>query len=201
MFQMVTKLFMSDLTRKMQAVIRPVSKAEINKVKKEVVAYICKQQSGVKSRFRIIEISLSINKPDKRESVPSRLIRAIVADYSNNKNIEFILDSKGRIVRAMDYEGLQPAANDEEIKEALVIARSDERVADLLATKGLFVTSFAPSPDTNNRVIGLTYSLAKKRFGSQSLARVAVDLSERKVTSFEKIGANSISAKGEDEAH
>ena len=194
MLQMAAKSYMSDLTRKMQSVIRPISKGELNGVNKKVDAYISKQEGEFRPRFRIIEIGLSINKPDKPESVPSRLIRALVADYSNNRYIEFILDSKGDIVRVKDYEGLQPGASDEEIKEASTIARSDKRLADLLTTKGLLVTSFGPHSDTKNRVIGLCYSLTKKRIGSQSIAKAVVDLSERQVTFFEKIG----STKGEE---
>ena len=179
---------MSDLTRRMQKVIVPLSKTEERRAIKAIVTYMTKQyQSGIQPHFRIIALEIVIEKPPMPESVPQRAIRILVADYGNKHNIDFVLDSAGKIIKVGEYRGLQPAFHDEEIKEARYIAQKDNRVARLAKMRGLLVNEFAPETisESNSRLIGLHYALAKKNIGLKLLARVIVDLSENRIISVE----------------
>ena len=192
---MDTKSQVSDSTRRMQKVIYPLGKAEERRIIKTLLTYMTEQyrQMEVKSHFRLLTVELLINKPSKTESVPQRTVRVLVADYSGKRNIEFILDSGGKIMKVGEYHGLQPAFQDEEIQEARNLAKKDELVNRISRTQGLLVTGFAPeSPsETGSRLVGLHYALVKRRIGLRMLARVIVDLSESRIVSVEEIEAET----------
>jgi hypothetical protein len=186
---MKTKSQMSDLTRRIQKVIVPLSKTEERQVIKAVVRYMTEQnQSGIQPHFRVLTVGIIIDKPPMRDSLPQRTIRVLVADYGNKHNMDFVLDSAGKIIKVGEYPGLHPPFHDEEIKEARSIARKDDRVAHLEKMRGLFVNEFVPGivSETNSRLVGLHYVLAKKNIGLKLLARVIVDLSENRIISVEE---------------
>lgn len=179
---------MSELTRRMQKIIVPLSKTEERRAIKAVVTYMTKQyQSGIQPHFRILTLEIIIEKPPMPDSIPKRAIRVLVVDYGNKHNMDFVLDSAGKIINVGEYRGLQPAFHDEEIKEARYIAQKDNRVARLAKMRGLLVNEFAPEAisETNSRLVGLHYALAKKNIGLKLLARVIVDLSENRIISVE----------------
>jgi hypothetical protein len=185
---MKTKSQMSDLTRRMQKIIVPLSKTEERRAIKAVVTYMTEQyQSGIQPHFRILTLEIIIEKPPMPESFPQRTLRVLVADYGNKHNMDFVLDSAGKIIKVGEYRGLQPAFHDDEIKEARHIAQKDNRVTRLAKMRGLLVNEFAPEAisETNSRLIGLHYALAKKNIGLKLIARVIVDLSENRIISVE----------------
>jgi hypothetical protein len=183
---------MSDLTRSLRKVIAPLSKAEEHRIMKSVTTHMTKNYRGeAAARFRILEIQLSIDKPSNPKSIPQRLIRVLVADYRNKQNLEFVLDTQGKIIRLEEYRGLQPAFHKDEIKEAQAIAKRDGRLAHIAKRRGVFVSDFAPETVQENsfRIVGLRYVSKAKDNVFQQLARVLVDLSEQKVASFESTEA------------
>src|SRR5437870_3615817 len=120
---------MSDLTKRLQKVITPLSKTEERQAIKSVTSYIKQQYPpGSEPHFRVFPPALSIEKPPRREAVPKRLIRLLVVDYGNRRNFDFLLDPGGKVVRVEPYQGLQPNFHDDEIREARQIAERDERV-------------------------------------------------------------------------
>ena len=182
------KSYMSDLTRQIRKVIAPLSKAEEHRIIKSVTTHMTKNYGGGnEARFRVLGIELSINKPPKRESIPQRLIRVLVADYRNKQNLEFILDTIGKIIKAQKYAGLQPVLQEDEIKEARTIAKRDSRLTHIAKRRDFFVSDFAPEtiPENSFRIVGLSYVLKTRDKSFQQLARVLVDLSEQKVVSLE----------------
>jgi Cu2+-containing amine oxidase len=186
------KSYMSDLTRQMRKVIAPLSKAEERRILKSVTTHMTKNYGGgTKARFRVLDMELSINKPAKRESIPQRLIRVLVADYRNKQNLEFVLDARGKIIKADKYVGLQPAFHKDEIREARTIVNRDSSLAHVAKRRGVFVSDFAPetSPENGSRIVGLSYVLKAKDNIFQQLARVLVDLSEQKILSLESTEA------------
>jgi Cu2+-containing amine oxidase len=187
------KSYMSDLTRRIRKVIAPLSKAEEHRIMKSVTTRMTKNYRGeAAARFRVLELELSIDKPPRRESIPQRLIRVLVADYRNKQNLEFVLDTQGKIIRLEEYRGLQPAFHRDEIKEARAIAKRDSRLAHVTKRRGVFISDFAPETVQENsfRIVGLSYYLLKARENIfQQLARVLVDLSEQKVVSLESAEA------------
>ena len=186
------KSYMSDLTRSLRKVIAPLSKAEEHRIMKSVTTHMTKNYRGeAAARFRILEIQLSIDKPSNPKSIPQRLIRVLVADYRNKQNLEFVLDTQGKIIRLEEYRGLQPAFHKDEIKEAQAIAKRDGRLAHIAKRRGVFVSDFAPETVQENsfRIVGLRYVSKAKDNVFQQLARVLVDLSEQKVASFESTEA------------
>jgi Cu2+-containing amine oxidase len=115
-----------------------------------------------------------------------------VADYRNKQNLEFVLDTQGKIIRLEEYRGLQPAFHKDEIKEARAIAKRDSRLAHVTKRRGVFISDFAPETVHENsfRIVGLSYYLLKAKDNVfQQLARVLVDLSEQKVVSLESTEA------------
>lgn len=186
------KSYMSDLTRSIRKVIAPLSKAEEHRIVKSVTTHMTKNyRDEAAGRFRILEIQLRIDKPSKRESIPQRLIRVLIADYRNKQNLEFLLDTQGKIIRLEEYRGLQPAFHKDEIKEARAIAKRDGRLDHVTKRRGVFISDFAPEVLQENsfRIIGLRYVLKAKDNVFQQLARVLVDLSEQKVVSLESTEA------------
>jgi hypothetical protein len=102
--------------------------------------------------------------------------------------VDFVLDSAGKIIKVGEHPGLHPPFHDEEIKEARYIAQKDDLVAHLEKMRDLFVNEFVPEivSETNSRLVGLHYVLAKKNIGLKLLARVIVDLSENRIISVEE---------------
>ncbi len=180
---------MSDLTRRMRKIIAPLSKQEERQVINSVNAHMQEQFKNKNgSRFRVLEILLKIDKPEKREALPQRLIRVLVADYDNKKNLEFVLDTRGKIIKLEEYRGLQPAFHKDEVKEARAIAERDDHIAHLAKKRGYFVSAFSPHVDfhTDSRILGLNYiSMGKKGTDFQYIARILVDLSEKRLLSVE----------------
>jgi Cu2+-containing amine oxidase len=160
---------------------------------KSVTTHMTKNYRGeAAARFRVLEIELSIDKPPRREAIPQRLIRVLVADYRNKQNLEFVLDTQGKIIRLEEYRGLQPAFHKDEIKEARAIAKRDTRLAHVTKRRGVFISDFAPETVQENsfRIVGLSYYLLKTRDNVfQQLARVLVNLPEQKVVSLESAEA------------
>jgi Cu2+-containing amine oxidase len=186
------KSYMSNLTRRIRKVIAPLSKAEEHRIIKSVTTHMTKNYGGgTKARFRVLGIELSINKPPKRESIPQRLVRVLVADYRNKQNVEFVLDATGKIIKAEKYAGLQPAFHKDEIREARTIANRDNRLVHVAKRRGVFVNDFAPetSPENSFRIVGLSYVFKTKDNVFQQLTRVLVDLSEQKILSLESTEA------------
>jgi hypothetical protein len=185
--------YMSDLTRSIRKVIAPLSKVEERRIIKSVTTHMSKNYGGkAAARFRVLEMQLSIDKPPRRESIPQRLIRVLVADYRNKQNLEFVLDAQGKIIRLEEYRGLQPAFHKEEIREAQTIAKRDSRLAHVTKRRRVFISDFAPETIQENnsfRIVGLNYVLKAKDNVFQQLARVLVDLSEQKVVSLESTEA------------
>lgn len=186
------KSYMSDLTRSIRKVIAPLSKAEEHRIIQSVTTHMTKNYGGeAAARFRVLEIQLSIDKPPNPKSIPQRLIRVLVADYRNKQNLEFVLDTHGKIIRLEEYRGLQPAFHKDEIKEARAIAKRDSRLAHVTKRRGVFISDFAPETAQENsfRIVGLSYVSKAKDNVFQQLARVLVDLSEQKVVSLESTEA------------
>jgi hypothetical protein len=185
--------YMSDLTRSIRKVIAPLSKAEEHRIIQSVTTHMTKNYGGEgAARFRVLEIQLSIDKPPNPKSIPQRLTQVLVADYRNKQNLEFVLDTHGKIIRLEEYRGLQPAFHKDEIKEARTIAKRDGRLDHVTKRRGVFISDFASETVQENsfRIVGLSYYLSKaKENVFQQLARVLVDLSEQKVVSLESTEA------------
>jgi len=137
-------------------------------------------------RIRVFGSELRIEKPPKREALPNRLIRVLVADYDNRQIHDVTVDGSGSIVHSEVLSPHQPAFHDEEIREAREIAERDERIARLVKLKGFFVGAFAPHADAkkSRREIGLHYLVATGDGQARPLATISVDLYEQKIIRF-----------------
>src|SRR5215212_4365819 len=158
--------YMSALTKRMRKIIAPLSKQEERDIINSVNAHMQEQfKNKTGLRFRVLETLLKIDKPEKRGTLPQRLIRVLVADYNNKKNLEFVLDTHGKIVKLEEYRGLQPAFHKDEVKEARAIAEREDRIAHVAKRRGYFVSEFSPHIDFYNksRIIGLSYISMRKK--------------------------------------
>ena len=112
----------------------------------------------------------------------------VVVDYGNKRNVEVLVDSRGKVVNVVDLMGAQPATTDEEIKEARAIAEQDSRVARHAKRKNVFVSEFAPPSTTEYaRRLGLRYAVLEKDRLTGAVAHAIVDLSARALSHFDEI--------------
>ena len=178
---------MSALTRKFKAVIAPLKKKEESAAIAAAKAYLGKDHSD---HFRVFGADLRIDKPQGPRKAPARMIGVLVVDYGNRRNFEVVVEPGGKVVRMDDLGGAQPAYTIEEIEEARSIAEQDVRVARFAKRKRVFVSDFGPERASDNaRRIGLRYAVLGKGRSAELLAHAVVDLSVRKLVSFDERAA------------
>jgi hypothetical protein len=178
---------MSDLTRRLKPVLAPLSKKEerraVNAATEHFTAEIGRQAD---LRYRILSTEIRIEKPPKRGAVPERLVRVLIADYTNQRNLEISINGKGKVVQSEVLRGLQPAFHPDEIQEAKEFAQRDQRVARLAKTTGAFAGAFASdlAHERGRRLVGLHYLAAEKGGTAKPLATVVVDLATGEIVDF-----------------
>jgi len=180
---------MSSLTRQMQSVIAPLSGGEERKaIRAAVTQLLTEIGRSNEARYRVLGAEISIDKPLRRGTVPQRLIQVLVVDYGNRQNLQYLIDSGGKVIERTVL-GFQPAFHRDEIKEARAIAERDPRVAEFARTRGLFAGAFAPESSHEHgqatRRVGLRYLVTRRGALPRPVAVVVVDLYEQKLVSFE----------------
>ena len=179
---------MSELTKALRPVIGPMKQAEERAAVQAAKAHLGKELSD---RYRIVSVGLRIDKPS-RGKVPDRRIGVIVVDYGNRRNVEVLVDTRGKVVNVVDLMGAQPPSTDEEIKEARAIAEQDSRVARHAKRKNVFVSEFAPPSTTDYaRRFGLRYAVLEKGRLTGAVAHAIVDLSADSLIRFDEIPGDS----------
>jgi hypothetical protein len=175
---------MSDLTKKLARVIVPLKKKEEQAAINAARAYLASQLSD---HHRILGADLRINKPSDPGKTPQRMLGVLVLDYGHKRNLEVMVDSKGKVVEVIELHGAQPAFTNDEIKEARKIAEQDRSVNRLAKMKNSFVSEFGPerTPDHARR-IGLRYAIAQKGRPSRVIGHAIVDLSARRLVEFKE---------------
>ena len=183
---------MSELTKALRPVIGPLKQTEERAAVQAATAHLAKELSD---RYRIVGVGLRIEKPT-RGKVPDRRIGVVVVDYGNKRNVEVLVDTRGKVVNVVDLMGAQPPSTHEEIKEARAIAEQDSRVARHAKRKNVFVSEFAPPFATDYaRRLGLRYAVLKKDRLTGAVAHAIVDLSARALSHFDEIPGNSRSRR------
>jgi hypothetical protein len=178
---------MSELTRRLKEVLTPLSKAEERQAIKSAVAHMTAEiGSGDAFRYRVLGAELKIEKPSKRRGVPQRLIRTLIADYSNQRNMDISVTPEGKVIQSGILHGLQPAFHPDEIMAAKKIAERDQRMARLAKVTGSFASAFATdlSVEHGRRLVGLHYLSASKSGAVKPLATVIVDLYSNDIVHF-----------------
>jgi hypothetical protein len=137
--------FMSDQTRRIKRVLKALSKTEERRAVKMATTHFLKQ-CGDNVRYRVIDVSLRIEKPEGMKQIPSRIIQVIFADYSRRRNVAVLVDHKGKVLcdEVLSY---QPSLSEEERAEAREIALRDDRVASIAKRTGVFVSEVSPLHD------------------------------------------------------
>ncbi len=177
---------MSELTRSLIPVIRPLKSKEEQAAIRVAKAHVAKELSD---HYRVPGAELRISKPSIGGKV-QRMLGVLILDYGNRRNIEVLVDGSGKVVQVTDLHGAQPAFSREEIDEARAIAEQDSRVGRFAKLKGSFVSEFGPErTGDHSRRIGLRYARVLKGRLSSVLARAVVDLSDRKLVDFEETPA------------
>jgi hypothetical protein len=180
---------MSDLTKKLRPVIAPLKKKEERTAIEAATAYLSKELSD---HYRILGAELRIDKPPDAGKIPDRMIGVVLADYGKRRNLEVLVDARGKVAKVIDLKGAQPAYNSEEIADARAIAEQDSRVAYHAGEKGSFTSEFGPERAGDNaRRIGLRYAVAEKGRIVGGPAHAIVDLSARKLVHFDEPSAES----------
>src|SRR5579864_3734938 len=112
----------SELTRKLARVIVPLKTKEEQAAIKAAKAHLAAELSD---HYRILGGDLRINKPSDPAKIPQRMIGVLVLDYGHRRNLEVIVDAKGKVVQVIDLHDAQPAFTEDEIEEARRIAEQD----------------------------------------------------------------------------
>jgi hypothetical protein len=176
----------SEATRRLGSVIAPLSSAEKQRAIAAVAAYIL-ADAGADARFRVLGAELRIDKPANPDELPIRLIQVLAVEYDRRRNLDFTVTTRGKIVQVADSPSIQPTFHNDEIREARDIAERNEQVASVVQVQGAFASPFVPIRDAeqHNRLIGLHYAAVRRNLPAQFLGTAVVDLSERRLVSFE----------------
>jgi hypothetical protein len=173
---------MSALTKGLGSAILPLKTKEERSAIEVAKAHVA---GDLSDRYRVLGGELRIEKPSEGSKV-ERIVGVLILDHGNRRNLEVLVDSKGKVVR-VDRLSVQPAFTAEEITEARAIAEQDGRVARLAKMKRSFVSEFGPerTPD-NARRIGLRYAVVEKGGAARVLGHAIVDMSTGKLAQFEE---------------
>ena len=178
---------MSDLTQRLKPVLAPLSKKEERQAVKTAVEHLTAEIGSEHDlRYRILGAEIRIEKPPGRGEVPERLIRVLIADYSNQRNLDISVNHRGKVVTSEVLRGLQPAFHPDEIQEAKKFAERDKRVARLAKMPGSFASAFASdlALERGRRLVGLHYLAAAKSGEVKPLATLVVDLASTEIVDF-----------------
>lgn len=174
--------YISQLTLNCAPALAPLSKAEERRAIKAAMEYFLSHRDYADDRFRVLGAELTIDKPRRRGAPPQRLVEVIIADYSARRNLGFVVNTDGKVLRGEPL-AYQPAFHADEMREARAIAEQDERVARIAKLKSVFVSAYSPEAKVKEgtRLVGLRYvpSVGKQAF--VPLASVAVNLNERRI--------------------
>jgi hypothetical protein len=177
---------MSEATARLQAVIASLSDQEQLAVHEAVRRELAQRST----RYRVIGPELLIGKPADPAAAATRQLRALVVDYDNQVNLEFLLQPGGEIVESSPIDW-QPPFAPEEIDEARQIAESDARVARSARQAGLSVLPFGPAqprtgtPRAMPRLIGLRYIVTVET--RTRVVQAVINLSTRTLGDVEEI--------------
>lgn len=171
---------------KLRAILKPVGAREESAATKAGLERL-RQEGKLASdaRSRVIRVALAIEKPDRRDAEPQRLIEVLIADYSARRVHRLLLDARGGVIRGEELT-YQPPFHADEVKEADRITRRDRRVARIARTRGAFASPFVPAAQEGerSRLVGLRYAVPARGEVVQ-VGTVVVDLSRRELVSFE----------------
>jgi hypothetical protein len=178
--------FISKQTQHAKQVLGPLFKTEERRAVKFATMHFLKQV-GDNVRYRMVDVSLRIEKPQGMKQIPSRIVQVVFADYSSRRNIAVLVDDQGKVLHdeVLSYE---PSLSEEERAEAREIALRDERVALIAKRRNVFVSDVSPlNHDIGRqaRVIGLRYVLLQKKQYTH-LATAVISITDQHVVSFEK---------------
>jgi hypothetical protein len=129
---------------------------------------------------KFVHIGVRTSEDTKQKST---VVRAMFYSYSNQVAVEAILDGRGRVVGLEDLR-YQPAATDEEIRQADVVARrllrKHDGWSDDLNSGVIAITNDDPtSPDYGRRLMDVRFFKPDERL-AQLMA--IVDLGKGKIT-------------------
>jgi hypothetical protein len=92
---------MSNLTRRLKPVLVPLSKKDERKAIKAAVEHLTAEIGNEHDlHYQILGAEIRIEKPPRRGDVPIRLIRVLISDYSNQRNLDISVNHKGKVVQS-----------------------------------------------------------------------------------------------------
>src|SRR5262245_2250609 len=83
---------MAPETRKLRRAL-----ARLSGVEERRAAAAVRRHLGPGARYRIVDVSLAIDKPPDPREAPPRRLRALVADYGGNRQLDFVLAASGEV--------------------------------------------------------------------------------------------------------
>jgi hypothetical protein len=173
---MSMKSNMSKATARWRYLLTPLSRAEERRCVGAALAHL-KQTAGALTDYLTLGTELLIEKAPKRDGMPRRCVRVIVADYGNCRTWNVVLNASGDVEKAAECD-FQPAFHPEEIKRADAIGRKDRRIAECVARRNIAVEALSPAEHThgNGRLIGLRYVHAPGGRGKEIVGEAVIDL-------------------------
>jgi uncharacterized protein (DUF58 family) len=180
--------FMSKQTEGIKRVLGPLSKTEERRAVKVATTHFLKQ-AGNNARYRMIDVSLRIEKPFGLKQLPSRSVQVVFANYSDRRNVAVLIDAKGKVLQD-EVLLYQPSLSEEERAEAREIALRDERVAPIAKRRNVFVSEVSVLDHDvarEARVIGLRYILMQNK-QYMHLATAVISITDQRVMSFKESG-------------
>jgi transposase-like protein len=179
--------FMSALTRQLADVIEPLNDDEQRRAVEAGLAHV--------ELRRPIVYGAELRIDKRRRGLPGRQVGVLLADLDGYTVYEVTVADDGSVVSAAEQPDLVPPFSDEEVAEAAVLARSDERVAEVARGWGIRSGTFYPSQHRHDghdgehvhrRLVGLHFLDTADAANVVPLVSAVVDLTTGEVVSVER---------------
>lgn len=192
----------SPLTSCMAEVITPLGEVEERRAVEAAMARLDLRRPVVHGAELRIE--------KRRGGIPDRQVAVLVADLDGYAVHQAVIDADGQVVQVEERPDLVPPFTPEEIAEAIVLARADDRLSMVARGWGVRPAVFYPDVDGSGggprrRLVGVHFVDANDRVNVSPVASAVVDLTARlvdAVTQHEQHNNNNDDDdNGEDEGH
>jgi hypothetical protein len=166
----------SALTRKYAAtVLAPLGHNEAVAATKLALEVVLRDRSVLRDRVRIYGPSLRIEKPNRRNGPPIRMILVRLRDR-DQRVVHDVSIKSGKVVEHVIDADANPPFSDEEQSDACRLISADPRLGELMARKGVEIGWFSAGEHGGGRVIGARFVRVRNHRVIETILEAEVEL-------------------------
>jgi len=168
----------SALTRKYaDAVLAPLGRKEAAVATKLALEAVLRDGSVQRDRVRIYGPSLRIEKPNRRNGAPIRMILVRIRDRDQRVVHDVSIQSEKVVEHVIDADA-NPPFSDEEQSDACRLISADSQLGKWVARKGVEIGWFSAGEHGGGRVIGARLVRVRDHRVIKVIAEAEVELDE-----------------------